>query len=104
MAARRVIGILPMRRSTSPAKLADFLRKIRHETGRTQDEVARAMRVPAEHIVRLESGRVEPRLTTVVRFLEALGSRLTLLVDTDRPPAKQRPRGFSQRRGRRARA
>jgi predicted transcriptional regulator len=87
-----------MRRSTSPAELADFLRKIRHEASKTQDEVARAMKVPAEHIVRLESGRVEPKLTTVVRFLEALGSRLTLLVDTDRPP----PKGATASRARRA--
>jgi transcriptional regulator with XRE-family HTH domain len=73
------------------------LRKIRHETGKTQEEVARAMRVPAEHIVRMESGRVEPRLTTVVRFLEALGSRLTLLVDTDKPPPNARPRSPARR-------
>ena len=86
-----------MRRSTTPAELAEYLRKMRHETGKTQDEVARAMKVSAEHIVRMESGRVEPRLTTVVRFLGALGSKLTLVVDTERPLAegsarKARPR------------
>jgi DNA-binding XRE family transcriptional regulator len=63
-----------MRRSTTPAKLAGFLRAMRHEAGKTQDEVARAIGVRAEHIVRLESGRVEPKLSTVVRFLEALGA------------------------------
>ena len=88
MSPRRVMGTLPMRRTTSPAELADFLRKMRHETGKTQEEAARVMRVPAEHIVRLESGRVEPKLTTVVPFLEALGSRLTMLVDTNRPRRK----------------
>ncbi len=92
--SRRVMGTLPMRRRTTPAELANFLRRMRHEAGKTQEEVARAMRVPAEHIARLESGRVEPKLTSVVRFLEALGSRLTLLVDTDKPmPNKHtRPR------------
>ena len=88
MSRRRVMGTLPMRRSTTPAELAEFLRKMRHETGKTQDEVARAMKVSAEHIVRMESGRVEPRLTTVVRFLGALGSKLTLVVDTERPPVE----------------
>jgi transcriptional regulator with XRE-family HTH domain len=89
-----------MRRSTTPAKLASFLRAMRHEAGKTQDEVARAMGVPAEHIVRMESGRVEPKLSTVVRFLEALDGRLTLLVDTDRSPAeraKETPRRRSSR-------
>jgi len=87
-----------MRRSTTPAELAEFLRKMRHETGKTQDEVARAMKVSAEHIVRMESGRVEPRLTTVVRFLGALGSKLTLVVDTERPPAEESTRKAPPRR------
>jgi len=91
-----------MRRSTTPAELAGFLRAMRHETGKTQDDVARAMGVPAEHIVRIESGRVEPKLTTVVRFLDALASKLTLVVDTDRPApdkanAKVKPRRGSKR-------
>jgi transcriptional regulator with XRE-family HTH domain len=92
------MGTLPMRRSTTPAELAEFLRKMRHETGKTQDEVARAMKVSAEHIVRMESGRVEPRLTTVVRFLGALGSKLTLVVDTERPPAEESTRKAPPRR------
>jgi transcriptional regulator with XRE-family HTH domain len=87
-----------MRRTTTPAELAEFLRKMRHDTGKTQDEVARAMKVPAEHIVRMESGRVEPRLTTVVRFLGALGSKLTLVVDTDRPPIAESERKARPRR------
>jgi transcriptional regulator with XRE-family HTH domain len=87
-----------MRRSTTPAELAEFLRKMRHETGKTQDEVARAMKVSAEHIVRMESGRVEPRLTTVVRFLGALGSKLTLVVDTERPLAGETARTARPRR------
>jgi DNA-binding XRE family transcriptional regulator len=91
-----------MRRSTTPAELAEFLRAMRHETGKTQDDVARAMGVPAEHIVRIESGRVEPKLTTVVRCLDALASKLTLVVDTDRPApdkgkAKVQPRRGSKR-------
>ena len=98
MSRRRVMGTLPMRRSTTPAELAEFLRKMRHETGKTQDEVARAMKVSAEHIVRMESGRVEPRLTTVVRFLGALGSKLTLVVDTERPPAEESARKAPSRR------
>lgn len=91
-----------MRRSTSPAKLAEFLREMRHKAGKTQDDVATAMRVPAEHVVRIESGRVEPKLTTVVRFLEALASRLTLVVDTDRPAAKTAPSERNRRRPKRA--
>ena len=98
MSRRRVMGTLPMRRSTTPAELAEFLRKMRHETGKTQDEVARAMKVSAEHIVRMESGRVEPRLTTVVRFLGALGSKLTLVVDTERAPAEESARKARPRR------
>jgi hypothetical protein len=44
---------------------------------------------------------VEPKLTTVVRFLEALASRLTLVVDTDRQPAKTGPSGRNRSRPRR---
>jgi DNA-binding XRE family transcriptional regulator len=88
-----------MRRSTTPADLATFLRAMRHETGKTQDDVARAMGVPAEHIVRIESGRVEPKLTTVVRFLVALASKLTLVVDTDRPAPDKSKTTVTVRRG-----
>jgi DNA-binding XRE family transcriptional regulator len=102
MSRRRVMGTLLMRRSTMPAVLAEFLRAMRHERGKTQDDVARVMGVPAEHIVRIESGRVEPKLTTVVRFLDALASKLTLVVDSDRPApdkskAKVKPRQGSKR-------
>ncbi|EEB74692.1 Inosine-5'-monophosphate dehydrogenase [Thermococcus sp. AM4] len=48
------------------------IRKIRKELGITQEELARKAGVTQAYIAKLESGRVDPRLSTFNRILQAL--------------------------------
>ncbi|WP_457753881.1 CBS domain-containing protein [Thermococcus sp.] len=48
------------------------IRRIRKELGITQEELARRAGVTQAYIAKLESGKVDPRLSTFNRILEAL--------------------------------
>jgi predicted transcriptional regulator len=56
----------------------------------TQEEVAKRMRAPIPHVTRMESGKTEPRMSSVLRFVEALGAQLTLVAD--RPSGSDPPK------------
>ncbi|ASJ01002.1 CBS domain-containing protein [Thermococcus gorgonarius] len=49
-----------------------IIRKIRQELGITQDELARKAGVTQAYIAKLENGKVDPRLSTFNRILQAL--------------------------------
>jgi len=49
-----------------------IIRRIRKELGITQDELARRAGVTQAYIAKLESGKVDPRLSTFNRILQAL--------------------------------
>ncbi|ACS33457.1 CBS domain-containing protein [Thermococcus gammatolerans] len=49
-----------------------IIRKIRKELGITQEELARKAGVTQAYIAKLESGKVDPRLSTFNRILQAL--------------------------------
>lgn len=52
-----------------------LLRKMRLEAGLTQSELARLVGVSQAHIAKIESGKVDPRLSTVNKILQILTSR-----------------------------
>ena len=52
---------------------ARMLRHARRSTGLTQRALATRCGVPQETIARIESGRVDPRISTVDRLLEGCG-------------------------------
>ena len=57
---------------------ARMLRHARRSKGWTQRELARAAGMPQETIARIERGRIDPRVGTLDRLLEACGWGLEL--------------------------
>lgn len=53
--------------------LATNLRRIRNETGRTQEDMAHLLGVSARYLGSIERGKVSPSVTLLGRFAEALG-------------------------------
>lgn len=49
------------------------LRDLRHERGLSQDDLSRRTGIHTTAIGRLENGRREPRLTTILRLADGLG-------------------------------
>jgi transcriptional regulator with XRE-family HTH domain len=60
-------------------ELGRMLRSVREASGVTQVELARRLGIPYTSISRLEAGAREGMITTVNRYLQALGWELTLL-------------------------
>jgi predicted transcriptional regulator len=75
---------LEVRPGMTPKKIGDFLKGARQTAGRTQVEVGKKMGVVANHIARFESGKVEPMLSTIAKFVRALGGTLVIRVEWDR--------------------
>lgn len=61
-------------------KVGLLLRNAREEAGLTQDEVARRLRTKKSAISRIENHAEDIRLSTLERFAEALGKRLSLKI------------------------
>jgi transcriptional regulator with XRE-family HTH domain len=60
-----------------------MLRSLRKQAGKTQAEVSTASGIQRPIVARIERGTHEARLSTVVRYLDALGLRLVLHVERD---------------------
>jgi transcriptional regulator with XRE-family HTH domain len=66
---------------TQPRRRKDFgvgawLGRLREEAGLTQAEVAQRMAVSPAAIWKLEHGRMDPRMSTVLRYGDAIGARI----------------------------
>jgi predicted transcriptional regulator len=70
-----------------------MLRHARRRAGLTQRELAARTGIPQETIARIESGRVDPRVTTLDRLLEGCGFGLEHLprlgIGVDRTQIRQ---------------
>src|SRR4051794_37505466 len=60
-------------------ELGKLLRSVRESTGVSQSELARLLGIPSSNVNRLEAGTREGMITTVNRYLQALGWELTLV-------------------------
>ncbi len=58
---------------------AEQLCKARKESRLTQAELAKRMRVPQASVARIESGKLNLTIRTVIRYAEACGKRIALL-------------------------
>lgn len=56
------------------------LRELRQARGRTQISIARKLGVKQVNVSRLES-REDPRLSTLTKYIDAMGGRLHLIVE-----------------------
>ncbi|MEM1515404.1 MAG: CBS domain-containing protein [Candidatus Bathyarchaeia archaeon] len=52
-----------------------LLKKLRLEAGLTQSELAKLVGISQAHIAKIESGKVDPRLSTVNKILQVLTSK-----------------------------
>jgi predicted transcriptional regulator len=59
----------------SLAVTSDSLRKLRLQAGMTQKQLATLAGVSQAHVAKIESGNVDPRLSTVNRILDVLGHK-----------------------------
>ena len=79
-------------RAENKGELADLIRSARERAGLTQTELATRLRTTQSVISRLESGRDEPRLSTLGRLLRTCGFALTIAAapdDVDRAQIRQ---------------
>lgn len=63
---------------TTTSTLARNLRRVRELRGLTQQDLADAIRTSQAHIREMESGKHDPRVGTVMRFLTACDYTLSL--------------------------
>lgn len=64
-----------------------WLQRLREQTGLSQAEVARRMGTSPASVWRLEHGRWDPRLSTILRYGDAIGARLRFNLTADAPDA-----------------
>ena len=67
--------------------IADRLRDARKQAAMTQEEVAERVGVHPLTISHFETGRVSPKLETLVRLAAALGTTVGALLGETEPPA-----------------
>jgi ribosome-binding protein aMBF1 (putative translation factor) len=61
-------------------KIGVLLREAREKAGFTQDEIAERLRTKKSAISRIENHAEDIRLSTLEKFAEAIGKRLTLKI------------------------
>ena len=66
-------------------EISDRLRSLRESLGYTQAEVAARSGLSAPFVSKIESGRVDVRMSTVTRYLDAIGSTLEVASVGDQP-------------------
>ncbi len=76
------------------AGLGTWLRKLRTEAGLSQVEVARRMGCAPSWISHLESGHHDPKLSTILRYGDAIGAQIRILTKPGphtEPASKEHP-------------
>ena len=61
-----------------------WLRTLREQAGLSQVEVARRMGYERSWVCHLERGSYDPRLSTVMRYCDAIGARIHIGLDENR--------------------
>lgn len=76
-----VEGIQKKQKPTSNREQTDFLLQLivlRHQSKLSQTELAKKVGMPQSSLARIESGKNNPTLKTLLKIATALGSRVTL--------------------------
>lgn len=96
---RRQIDADPVRRARVESHKTAMLGELRRELDLTQTTVAERLAVTQENVSQIERGATDLRLSTLSRYVEALGGRLevraafaeqTVMLDIPRPGASRR--------------
>jgi transcriptional regulator with XRE-family HTH domain len=69
--------VIPAR--LNPKELGRLLRQVREAANLTQLELAKRLRVPYQNLSRLENGAREGMLSTINRYVRALGWELVII-------------------------
>ena len=72
-----------MKESELIFKLAQKIKELRESKGLTLRELEALANIENSNIARLESGAVNPRFTTLYKFSQGLGIKLSELVDIE---------------------
>jgi len=64
-------------------RLGQRIKKLREDKGITQQQIAHELDTEKSNISRLESGRVNPKFSTLINVAKQLGIKITELVDID---------------------
>lgn len=75
--------------STLAVAIGERIRAARQARGMTARALAEAVEIPAPHLSNLETGRVEPRASTLVALARALGCHPGELLPSAAPPTRQ---------------
>jgi transcriptional regulator with XRE-family HTH domain len=70
---------LVLRARLNPKELGALLRKVREAVGVTQGELAKRLDIPYQNLSRLEHGAREGMLSTLNRYVRALGYELVIV-------------------------
>lgn len=65
-------------------EISEHLRALRESLGYTQSDVAARSGLSAPFVSKIESGRVDLRVSTLIRYLNAIGSTIEVLPAPDR--------------------
>ena len=69
--------------------IARELMRVRVRAGLTQAELAHQMKTTQSAIARVESGKSFPSLSTLARFSEATGEKITVVLEPKKKPGRQ---------------
>lgn len=64
------------------------IRELREEAGFSVTEVCRRSGMARESISRIETGKVDPQMGTLLRITDAIGARITIRLNPETPPAQ----------------
>lgn len=71
-------------------RLGQKIKKVREEKSITQESIAFNIDTDKANISRLESGRVNPRFTTLIKVAKELGISMPELIDIDYSDSKRK--------------
>jgi transcriptional regulator with XRE-family HTH domain len=84
---------LVLRARLNPKELGALLRRVREAVGLSQGELAKRLGIPYQNLSRLEHGAREGMLSTLNRYVRALGYELVITARPRKKPKAVEPRG-----------
>src|ERR1019366_3313445 len=87
---------LVLRARLNPKELGALLRRVREAVGLSQGELAKRLGIPYQNLSRLEHGAREGMLSTLNRYVRALGYELVITARPRKKPKSAEPTGVER--------